>query len=131
MNLFLLVLAGLMAVAVVACGGGATEIYVGKSVSGTITASDANEEGWSSQPYVITVREGLEYFIQLSSTSGNTVAVWSTDADDYIVEVNSGVIARTVAYTFSESGPQELFLRSPDSDVPSPFTFKVWAPTGS
>ena len=131
MNLFLLVLAGLMAVAVVACGGGATEIYVGKSVSGTITALDANEEGWSSQPYVITVREGVEYFIQLASTNGNIVAVWSADADDYIVEVNSGVTARTVTYTFSESGPQELFLRSPDSAVPSSFTFKVWAPTGS
>ncbi len=131
MKLFLLVLASLMAVAVVACGGGPTKFEKGKLVSGTITSSDAKVEGWNSHSYVVDVFEGVEYFIRLTSTDGNILGIWSADADDYIVEVNSEVDARTVAYTFSESGSQDLFIRSPDSDVPSPFTFKLWAPSGS
>ena len=131
MKLFLLVLAGLMAVAVVACGGASTKVEKGKLVSGIITSSDANVEGWNSHSYVVDVFEGVEYFIRLTSTDGNILGIWSADAGDYIVEVNSEVEARTVAYTFSESGSQDLFIRSPDSDVPSPFTFKLWAPSGS
>ncbi len=131
MKPLLLAVAGLIAMAMVACGGGATQVYVGKSVSGTITASDANEEGWKSRAYVIDVRGGVEYFIRLSSTSGNPMGIWIADADDYVVEISPDVTARTVAYTFSESGPQELFVRSPDSDVPSLFTFEVRAFTGT
>ena len=129
MKLILLALAGLMAVAVVACGGGPTEFEKGKLVSGTITASDADVEGWKSQPYVVDVFKGVEYFIRLTSTNGNAMGIWSTDADRYVVEVNSEVPARTAAHTFSETGPQELFIRSPESEVPSAFTFKIWAPS--
>ena len=127
MKPLLLAVVGLIAVAMVACGGGATQIYVGKSVSGTITSSDANEGGWKSRAYVVDVLGGKEYLIRLSSTSGNPMGIWITDADDYVVEISPDFTARTATYTFSESGPQELFVRSPDSDVPSLFTFEVRA----
>ena len=126
MRLRLLILAGLMSMAVVACGGAPTKIYLGTPVSGTLTSSDANVEGWKSKPYVIDVREGIEYFVQLAGKNGNNIGIWSTEADGYLVEIDSEVTARTSLYTFSETGPQELFLRSPDSEVPSPFTFRVW-----
>ena len=131
MKPLLLALAGLIAVAMVACGGGATQVYVGKSVSGTITASDANEGGWKSRAYVIDVLVGSEYFIRRRRASGNPIGIWIADADAYVVEISPDVPARTVAYTFSESGPQEFFVRSPDSDVPSLFTFEVRASTGT
>ena len=131
MKLFLLVLAGLMAVSMVACGGGATKFEKGKLVTGTITASDSNVEGWNSQPYVVDLFGGIEYFIRLTSTNGNIMGIWSVEGDEYIVEVNSDVAARTVAYTFSETGPQEIFLRSPEADSPADFTFTIWAPSGT
>ena len=46
------------------------------------------------------------------------------------VEVNSEVDAHTAAYKFSETGPQELFVRSPDTDVPANYTLKMWSPGG-
>lgn len=131
MKLFLLALISVFALTMVACGGGATTIEKGKLVTGIITSSDSNVDDWKSQPYIVEVLEGVEYFMRLTSTDGNMVSVWSTDANDYIVEVNSESTARTVAYTFSETGPQELFLRSPDSDVPSSFTFELWRPSSS
>ena len=131
MKLFLLVLAGLMAVSRVACGGGATKFEKGKLVTGTITASDSNVDGWNSEPYVVDLFGGIEYFIRLTSTNGNIMGIWSVEGDEYIVEVDSDVAARTVADTFSETGPQELFLRSPESDTPADFTFKLWAPSGT
>ena len=129
MKLLLLILAGLAAVALVACGGGPTQIEKGKLVTGTITASDASVDDWASQPYMVDVLKGVEYFIRLTSPDGNILGVWSADGDDNIVNVDAELTARTSAHTFSESGPQELYIRSPDSDVPSAFTFKIWAPS--
>ena len=131
MKLLLLALAGLMAMAVVACGGGATSFEKGKLVTGTITASDSNMEGWNSEPYVVELFGGIEYFVRLTSINGNIMGIWSVEGDEYIVEIDSDVAARTVAYTFSETGPQELFLRSPKSDIPADFTFTIWEPSGT
>ena len=131
MKIFLLVLAILMAVAVVACGEGATKFEKGKLVTGTISSSDSNIEGWNSETYVVDVFAGVEYFIRLTSVNGNVMGIWSAEGDEYVVEVNSEVSARTVAYTFSETGSQELFLRSPESDTPADFTFTLWAPSST
>ena len=116
MKLFLLVLVALMAVAVVACGGGPTKFEKGKLVSGIITSSDTNVEGWNSQTYVVDIFEGVEYFIRLTSTDGNVMGIWSTDAEDSIVEVNSDVDARTVAYPFAAPGAQSPYVRTLDSN---------------
>ena len=131
MKFFLLILASLMAVAVVACGEGVTKFEKGKLVTGTVSSSDSNIEGWNSEAYVVNVFADVEYFIRLTSVNGNVMGIWSAEGDEYIVEVNSEVSARTVAYTFSETGPQELFLRSPESDTTADFTFPLWAPTGT
>ena len=121
MKLLLLALAGLMA-ATVACGG-ATEVKVGQLVSGTITASDADDGEWKSQTYVIDVREGVAYAFEVTSLDDDIVGIWN--ADGYIVEANLIVTTRSATYTFSKSGSQKLYLQSPASHVPSPFTFSV------
>jgi hypothetical protein len=72
----------------------------------------------------------VEYFIRLTRNYDETVNVWSPDANAFLVEVNSEVDARTAAYKFSETGPQELFVRSPDTDVPANYTLKMWSPGG-
>ena len=131
MKFFLLVLAILMAVAVVACGQGVTKFEKGKLVTGTVSSSDSNIEGWNSETYVVDVFGGVEYFVRLTSVNGNVMGIWSAEGDEYIVEVNSEVSARTVAYIFSEPGSQELFLRSPESDTPADFTFTLWAPSST
>ncbi len=131
MKFFLLVLAGLMAVAVVACGEGVTKFEKGKLVTGTISASDSNIEGWNSETYLVDVFAGVEYFIRLTSVNGNVMGIWSAEGDEYIVEVNSEVSVRTAAYTFFETGSQELFLRSPESDTPADFTFRLWTPSST
>ena len=126
MKLSILTLAVLFALTVVACRGG-TEIKLGQLVSDTITESDADDGGWKSKTYVIDVQEGVPYLFDLATLDDDIVGIWSADADDYIVEVNLIVANRTVTYTFSEGGSQKLFLQSPVSHVPSPFTFTVSA----
>ena len=123
MKLLVFVLIGLMA-AVVACGGG-TEISVGQLVSGTITASDEDDGEWKSQTYVIDVREGVAYEFELTSVDDDTVGIWNSDAQGYIVETNLIVTTRSATYIFPEDGSQKLYLQTPASDVPSPFIFKV------
>ena len=124
----LLVLTGLMAVFMTACAEDTTEVYLGTLVSGSITASDASGDGGRSQNYTIYVREGVEHYIYLTSTDGNITGVWSIDEDAYIVEANPSATTRTVAHTFSKTGIQTLFITSLASDVPSPFTFRIWIP---
>ncbi len=124
MKLLVFVLIGLMA-AVVACGGGGTEISVGQLVSGTITASDNDDGEWKSQTYVIDVREGVAYEFELTSVEDDTIGIWNSDAQGYFVETNIVVGVRSAIYIFSEDGSQKLYLQSPKSDVPSPFLFKV------
>lgn len=72
----------------------------------------------------------MEYFIRLTHDNDETVNVWSLDANVFLVEVNSEVDAYTAAYKFSETGPQELFVRSPDTDVPANYTLKMGSPGG-
>ena len=129
MKLFLLVLAGLMAVAMVACGESAIKFEKGTLVTGTVTASDSDVEGWNSESYLVDVIANVEYSVRLTSTNGNVIGIWSVEGDEYIIKVDSEKAARTVAYVFSESGPQELILRSPESDIPADFTFKLWSPS--
>ena len=59
-----------------------------------------------------------------------TVTLWSPDAEAFLVEVNSEVSAHTASYKFTETGSQELFVRSPDSNVPANYTLKVWSHGG-
>jgi hypothetical protein len=125
MKLFILALVSLMFTAVVACGGGGTEIKVGQLVSGTITDSDDDDGEWKSQTFVIEVSEGVAYSFELTSVDDDTVGIWSADAAGYIVESNIIVPIRTETHIFTEGGSQKLFLQSPASDVPSPFLFKV------
>ena len=128
MKLRFLVLAGLMAVFMTACGGETTEIYLGALVLGSVATSDASGDGWRSQNYTIYVREGVEHYIYLTTTDSNIMGIWSVDEDAYIVETDPSATTRTVAHTFSKTGTQTLFLRSLASDVPAPFTFKIWVP---
>jgi hypothetical protein len=72
----------------------------------------------------------VEYFIRLTHDNDETVNVWSPDANVFLVEVNSEVDAYTAAYKFSGTGPQELFVRSPDTDVPANYTLKMESPGG-
>ena len=132
MKRLLFVLAGLIAVTLVGCSllGGSATITQGEETSGTITDGDTDVDGWKSKAYTVDVRKGVEYFIRLTHDDSETVALWSPDAEAYLVEVNSEIPAHTAAYKFSETGPQELFVRSPDSEVPASYTLKMWTPGG-
>ncbi len=120
------VLAAGLLVGAMACGGG-TEIQVGQTVTGIITESDVDDDEWKSRTYVIEVREGITYRFDLSSPTGDTVGIWNEDRFGYIVEVSPVETSRSGFYAFPETGPQELFVQSPESDVPSQFTFTVTA----
>ena len=72
----------------------------------------------------------MEYFIRLTHDNDETVNVWSPDANAFLVEANSEADAHTTAYRFSETGPQELFVRSLNTDVPANYTLKMWSPGG-
>jgi hypothetical protein len=124
MKLLGFAITGLMA-ALMACGGGGTDVKVGQLVSGTITSSNENDGEWKSQTYVIDVRGGVAYEFELTSMDDDTVGIWNADAQGYIVETNLIVTTRTAIFIFEEDGSQNLYLQSPKSDVPSPFTFKV------
>ena len=123
---FFLVAAGLFIVTLVACGGGATKIARGELVSGTVTSSDSSVDGWRSKPYLMEIFEDIEYFVRLTSPTGSPVGLWNPVAEEYIVEIDSGEMGRTVAYVFSEGDQHELHIRSPESEVPAPFTFTFW-----
>ncbi len=125
MKVIFLVLVTMILGTAVACGGGGAEIKVGQLVSGTIEDSDADDGEWKSQSYVIDVREGVPYSFELTSLDDDTVGIWNSEAQGYIVETNLIVTSRSATFIFEDSGSQTLYLQSPKSDVPSPFTFKV------
>ena len=126
MKFLVISMVGLIALAVAACGGdGGTEVKVGQLVSGIITSSDTDDGEWKSQTYVIDVVENVPYSFELSSLDDDTVGIWNAEAAGYIVETNLIVTNRSETYIFPESGSQKLYLQSPETDVPSPFTFKV------
>ncbi len=122
MKLPLLVLTGLVAVAVTACGGGTTEIYLGTLVEG------ATDKGGESQGYVIDVDEGVEHYIFLSGTDSNIAGIWSAAEEDYLIEISPAKTARTVVYAFPGSGIQELYVRSLDTTIAASFAFKIYVP---
>ena len=130
MKFLLLALAGLLSVLVVGCSliSGDPTITKGEIMSGTITSGDTEVDGWKSKTYKLDVVKGLEYFIRLTHENSETVGIWSPDADAYIVEVNSEVTAHTASYKFKESGSHELFVRSPNTEVPADYNLKVWLP---
>jgi len=125
MKVIFLVLVTMILGTAVACGGGGAQIKVGQLVSGTIEDSDADDGEWKSQSYVIDVREGVPYSFELTSLDDDTVGIWNSEAQGYIVETNLIVTSRSATFIFEDSGSQTLYLQSPKSDVPSPFTFKV------
>ena len=126
MKRFVFVLASMLAVATLACGTGATRFEKGHMVTGTITSSAEDIDGWKSLTYFTEIFEGIEYFVRLTSTNGTPMGIWSENANDFIVQVNPETPARTVAHTFSEGDFQNMFLRSPATDVPAPFSFIFW-----
>ncbi len=75
---------------------------------------------------VIDIFEDVEYFVRLTSETGNPVGLWDSVAEEYIVEIDSGEMGRTVAYVFSEGDQHELFIRSRESEVPATFSFTFW-----
>ena len=123
---FFLVAAGLFIVMMVACGGGAIKVEKGKLVSGIVTSSNSSVDGWRSKAYVMEIFEDVEYFVRLTSPDGSPVGLWNPVAEEYIVEIASGETRRTVAYVFAEGDQHELIVRSPESEVPTPFTFMFW-----
>lgn len=125
MKAIFLVLVTMTLPTVLACGGGGTEIKFGQLVSGSIEDSDAGDGEWKSQTYVIEVQEGVPYTFELTSVDDDTVGFWNSEASGYIVETNLVVTTRSATFNFDETGSQTLYLQSPKSDVPSPFTFKV------
>ena len=128
MKFLLIALANMMALAATACGGAIIEVYLRALVSVVTTASNPNDIGGISDSYLVRVKEGVEYFVYLSSPDGNISGIWNANADDFIIQAKPGTESRTVTHRFSEGGFQEVFLRSLDSDMPSPFTFKIWNP---
>ena len=98
---------------------------MGQLVSGTIISPDSDDGEWKSQTYVIDVRECVAYEFELTSVDDGTVGVWNSEASGYIVETSLIVTNRSATFIFEGGGSQKLYLQSPKSDVPSPFTFKV------
>ena len=127
MKFLLLALTVQIAIGALACGG-STEIRVGQLISDTITSSDATDDEWKSKTYVVDVDAGTPYLLELTTSNSNTVGVWSGDAQGYILQVSPVVTIRSATYVFTEGGSQKLFIQSPASDVPSPFTFKIKFP---
>lgn len=127
MKFLLLVMAGLIAATMVACGG-STKVSLGELVSDTITSSDADDDDWKSKTYEIEVKAGVVYSFEVTSSDDDTIGIWNADANGYIVEANLIVTRRSANYVFSKDGTQKLYLQSPASDVPSPFTFRVSIP---
>ena len=123
---FFFVAAGLFIVMMVACGGGAIKVEKGDLVSGIITSSDSGVDGRRSKVYLMEIFEDVEYFVRLTSPEGSPVGLWNPVAEEYIVEIASGETGRTVAYVFAEGDQHELIVRSPESEVPAPFTFTFW-----
>ena len=103
---------------------GTATIIQGEELTGTITNGDTDVVGWKSKAYQVEVHKGVEYFIRLIRDDDETVNVWSPDTNAFMVEVNSEVYAHTAAYKLSETGPQELLVRSPDTDVPPNYTIE-------
>ena len=67
MKFLLIALASMMALAATACGGANIEVYLGALVSGVTTASNPNDIGGISDSYLVRVKEGVEYYVYLSS----------------------------------------------------------------
>ena len=109
---------------------GTATITQGEELTGTITNGDTDVDGWKSRAYQVEVHKGVEYFIRLIRDDDETVNVWRPDANVFLVEVNSEVDAYTAAYKFSETGPQELFVHSTDTDVSANYTLKMCSPGG-
>ena len=75
MKFLLLVMAGLIAATMVACGG-STKVSLDELVSDTITASDANDDDWKSKTYEIEVKAGVVYSFELTSSDDDTIGIW-------------------------------------------------------
>ena len=75
--------------------------------------------------YVIEVREGVPDSFELASPDGDTVGIRDSEERGYIVEADLIVATRSGTFIFEDGRPQRLFLQSPKSDVPSPFTSKA------
>lgn len=128
MRFLILGLAGLMALAGMACGESLTEIYLGSIVSGVTTSTAPDDVGGVSESYLIRVRDGVQHFVHLNAPEGNIVGLWDAKTNDFILQANPNTNSRTVSYTFTGGILQTVFVRSLDSDIPSPFEIKIWVP---
>jgi len=62
---------------------------------------------------------------ELTGLDYDTVGIWNSEAQGYIVEFNLIVATRSATFIFEDGGSQKLFLQSPRSDVPLPFKVAV------
>ncbi|MFC1921429.1 hypothetical protein ACFLYQ_06885 [Chloroflexota bacterium] len=111
------------------CSGGRA-VTLGENNIGTITNSDPKEGDsdsgrWSYHEYVLDVEEGYPYKFTITTTSGDTTGIWSTDKGSWIVEVSPVVKTRTATYRFEEGGKQKLYIESPTDDLPADYSWHV------
>ena len=124
----LLALAGLLALAVTACSPQTREIFQGMLVEGVTTTSNPEDLGGVSETYLIKVSEGVEHYVHLGNPDNNISGIWDVTTNDFIIQANPATQSRTTTYTFTEGGFHRVLLRSLDSEIRSPFTFKIWVP---
>ena len=111
------------------CSSGRT-VTLGENNIGTIGESDPSEgendsNRWSYHEYFLDVEADYPYKFTLTTTSGITTGIWSSDKGSWIVEVSTVVRTRTATYRFKNGGKQKLFIEVPASEVPSEYSWYV------
>ena len=98
--------------------------------SGTITDSAADDEEWKSQTYVIEVREGVPYSFELTGLDYNTVGIWNSEAQGYIVEFNLIVTTCSATFIFERRRVPETVPPEPEIRRSVTFHFQGGGPLG-
>ncbi len=105
-------------------------VTLGQSNTGTISKADPSEgktqsDRWSYHEYVLDAVAGQSYKFTLTSTTGVTTGIWSSDKGGWIVEVSPVVHTRTATYSFAKGGKQKLFIEVPATEVPAEYSWYV------
>lgn len=127
-KLLLLAVAGLMILAVTGCSPQVREVFLDSLVEGVTTTSNPEELGGVSETYLIKIEEGVQHYIHLGNPDNNIAGIWDVTENDFIIQASPATQSRTITYTSSEGGFHEIYLLSLDSDIRSPFTFKIFSP---
>lgn len=116
-------LLAVVSILLVGCNIGTTNT----TISGTITKTNSLVDGdWNAHLYYIFVIAGIDYEFHLSSPSGDTVGIWSSDAGDFILEVSPVVTERYTSYAFETTGIQEFWIETISDDMPSEYIFSIY-----